>query len=205
MPGKGNDSLHLAGLEGLLGKRRLEVRDMHILSPPFCAEVLERSVRSREAKSRMVFSWLLCEAWEGDYPTGGLHNNLKLCIQLSKGTWVSTPELPAYERSPRISSAPQKGLFQYGDPTWRSSTVGAADSCRHNLQGRLSRLGINGNSSQSSGMHKSTRPSWSQFTRDGAKWTGHKLTTAAEVSTGCHLGTQRFGGHGLIHFSGARG
>ena len=85
MPGKGNDSLHLAGLKGLLGKRRLEVRDMHILSPPFCAKVLEESVRSREAKSRMVFSRLLCEAWE-DYPTGGLHNNLKLCIQLSKGT-----------------------------------------------------------------------------------------------------------------------
>ena len=56
MPGKGNDSLHLAGLKGLLGKRRLEVRDMHILSPPFCAKVLEESVRSREAKSRMVFS-----------------------------------------------------------------------------------------------------------------------------------------------------
>lgn len=86
MPEKGNGSLLLAGLEGLLGKRRLEVRDMHILSPPFCTEVLEGSVRFREAKSRMVFSLLSCDAREGDHLTGCLHNNLKLCIQLSKGT-----------------------------------------------------------------------------------------------------------------------
>lgn len=85
MPGKGNGSLHLAGLEGLLGKRMLEVRDRHILSP-FCTEVLKGSVRSREDKSRMMFSLLSCEAREGDHLTGCLHNNLKLCIQLSKGT-----------------------------------------------------------------------------------------------------------------------
>lgn len=127
---------------------------MHILSPPFCAEVLKGTVRSRKAKSRMVFSRLLCEAWEGNHLTGGLHDNLKLCIQLSKGTWVSTPELPAYGRAPQISSAPQKGLCQYRDPTWRNSTVGVADPCRHNLQSRLSGLGINGNSSPASGTHR---------------------------------------------------
>ena len=32
--------------------------------------------------------------------------------------------------------------------------MGAANSCRHKLQGRLSRLGINGNSSQASGTHR---------------------------------------------------
>lgn len=52
MSGRGN-SLHPACFEGLLGKRRLEVRgrDIHLLSAPFCMEDGFREVKSREVFS----------------------------------------------------------------------------------------------------------------------------------------------------------
>lgn len=101
--------LHLSGLEGLLGRRRLDVRggEACLLSQAFCAEVLEgRSVldRSREAQGKGMFSPLLKWSSRSRPPHRSPSQQPGAAAGPSQECpWVSTPELMGVGKNPTWS------------------------------------------------------------------------------------------------------